>query len=245
MTSYHGGKCLQGRNYAEIITEEAIDIAVNEGFEIKGYCEPFCGMLGVYRHIPDLFKNACYDIKYHAGDVSRSVIMMWQAAQKGWVPPTKPVPRDEFLDMQGDGKSSEYKGFVGHVHAYMGKYFKPYRSRTEKSLKKDSDRIVKITKNLNTVKFNCDEYTQYSNLSGYVIYCDPPYDRTTAQYYNEDDTIRHFDQSKFYDWVLHMSVKNKVFMSEYDKPPMGCKLIYSKSVRTSGKNKVESIYLIN
>lgn len=24
-------------------------------FQIDGYCEPFCGMLGVYRHVPKLW----------------------------------------------------------------------------------------------------------------------------------------------------------------------------------------------
>ena len=53
MTSYHGGKQKIGKKIANIIYEESILIEEETGFKIKGYCEPFCGMLGVYQHIPE------------------------------------------------------------------------------------------------------------------------------------------------------------------------------------------------
>lgn len=55
MTAYHGGKQRLGKKLAEIIVDTSLDIVEDENWEIKGYCEPFCGMLGVYRHIPDFF----------------------------------------------------------------------------------------------------------------------------------------------------------------------------------------------
>ena len=42
---------------SSIIVEESLDIEHEYEFKIKGYCEPFCGMFGVYKHIPDLFDN--------------------------------------------------------------------------------------------------------------------------------------------------------------------------------------------
>jgi hypothetical protein len=112
MTAYHGGKQRLGKTLAEIIVDTSLEIAEDNRFELKGYCEPFCGMLGVYQHIPELFEpegceplrsgcepegcepEGCEEegignrIKYLAGDGNGSVIMMWQAAQKGWKPPT-------------------------------------------------------------------------------------------------------------------------------------------------------------
>ena len=97
MTSYHGGKQRIGKKLANIIVEESVVIAENEGLKIKGYCEPFCGMLGVYQHIPNLYDNelnlrskeGLENLNYVAGDTNNSVVMMWKAAQKGWKPPTK------------------------------------------------------------------------------------------------------------------------------------------------------------
>jgi hypothetical protein len=89
MTSYHGGKQRLGKQLAEIIVDTSLDIAEEEDFDIVGYCEPFCGMLGVYRHIPEFFEEESYDnLTYLAGDGNGSVIKMWKAAQNGWKPPT-------------------------------------------------------------------------------------------------------------------------------------------------------------
>jgi hypothetical protein len=45
MTTYHGGKQRIGKKIAQIIVEESVDMSEEEGWNIKGYCEPFCGML--------------------------------------------------------------------------------------------------------------------------------------------------------------------------------------------------------
>jgi hypothetical protein len=57
MTAFHGGKQRIGRQLSEVIYKESIDISERESFDINGYCEPFCGMLGVYQHLPDLFNS--------------------------------------------------------------------------------------------------------------------------------------------------------------------------------------------
>lgn len=43
MTAYHGGKQRIGKEIATVIADMTQDVT------IKGYCEPFCGMLGVYQ----------------------------------------------------------------------------------------------------------------------------------------------------------------------------------------------------
>ena len=49
MTSYHGGKQRIGKVLAEIIYKTSIALE-DKDLKIRGYCEPFCGMLGMYRH---------------------------------------------------------------------------------------------------------------------------------------------------------------------------------------------------
>jgi hypothetical protein len=72
MTAYHGGKQRIGKQLAEVIVDESIE------------------MLGVYRHIPELFEEEGFeDLQYLAGDANESVVLMWRAAQKGWRPPAQ------------------------------------------------------------------------------------------------------------------------------------------------------------
>jgi len=100
MASYHGGKKRIGKELANIIVDETMDIIEEDDFEIKGYCEPFCGMLGVYQHIPELFEEEGLKLKYKAGDTNKSVIMMWNKAKKGWKPPVKLVTKTKFMKMK-------------------------------------------------------------------------------------------------------------------------------------------------
>ena len=214
MTSYHGGKQRIGRTIAQIIAEEVDEF----DFNVKGYCEPFVGMCGVYQYIPDLFSSHIPKFKYKAGDINKSVIMMWNAAKRGWKPPNKKITKKEFMSLKVDGKSSAKKGFVGHVFGYMGKYFQPFDNRKSvKSIQKTSDNVSRIAKELKSVIFKSGGYTQYSNLKNFVIYCDPPY-QIQAHYYKEEGTRRSFDHEEFWDWCRDMAMNNIVFVSEYKAP---------------------------
>jgi hypothetical protein len=64
MCSYHGGKQRIGKRLSSVIADESLVIEDEYDFKIKGYCEPFCGMLGVYKHIPDLFEDHKPKLKY-------------------------------------------------------------------------------------------------------------------------------------------------------------------------------------
>lgn len=131
--------------------------------KVRGYCEPFCGMLGVYQHIPDLLGDK---LQYLAGDSNCSVIKMWQRAQKGWIPPIREVSKQEFLRLAGNGKSTAVeKGYIGHFYGYRGKYFKPYKEKkNKKSRIKTAEKVSDIALGLSEVTFTCGEYTQFSNL---------------------------------------------------------------------------------
>lgn len=230
MTAYHGGKQRIGKKIAQIIVEESIDMSEEEGWNIKGYCEPFCGMLGVYQHIPELFEENKFKLKYNAGDVNKSVIMMWKAAQKGWKPP-KTVSEKKYNQLR-DGSDSAEKGYVGHQYGFGGKYFKGYAPKYGKTLDSSdaSSRVVKISTKLSDVLFSYGSYEQYSNLRNCVIYCDTPYD-STEQHYRKS-----FDSKKFHDWCKRMSNNNIVFVSEYTAP-REFEQIWSSTSKLTGVSK--------
>ena len=84
MGTYHGGKVRIG----ERIAEEIVALMKKSKKNYTGYCEPFCGFCGVYRHIPDMFEEEFdRDFRFLAGDSNGSVIKMWKGLQGSWNPP--------------------------------------------------------------------------------------------------------------------------------------------------------------
>ena len=209
MTSYHGGKQRIGKKIAHKIYDIATDIEKETGVAFKGYCEPFCGMCGVYQHIPELFEDHKPKLKYKAGDANKSVILMWQEVQKGWIPPTS-CSREKFEQLKGNGESSAEKGFLGHACSFRGKYFANYYP--ERSMK-ITNKVEDMSSKLSLVKFTDGDYDQFSKIRGYIVYCDPPY-KTNSYYYTENHKYKHFDHDKFYQWVEKMACNNLVFISE-------------------------------
>jgi DNA adenine methylase len=249
MTAYHGGKQRIGKKLAEIIYDESTIIEKEDGFEIKGYCEPFCGMLGVYQQIPDLFEDHKPRLKYMAGDTNKSVIMMWQAAQKGWKPPKTSTEKE--YDRLWNSGDSALKGYIGHQYSFGGQFFNGYAPKygKTKDSSKASNNVVKIASRLKKVSFYSKPYTHFSNLQGYVIYCDPPYDNTLSRYYTGSKKERKkFDSDEFFNWCRKMSEKNIVYVSSYNAPK-DFECIFSSShkltgINTSNKKRTEKLYII-
>jgi DNA adenine methylase len=243
MTSYHGGKQRIGKKIAQVIYNESTNIKEEEGFKIKGYCEPFCGMLGVYQHIPELFSSVNDPsrerdsiLKYKAGDKNKSLIMMWKEAQKGWIPPTY-ITKKEYETLKYQKKSTSVKGFIGHVSSFRGIYFGTWDYRLPKTIiKNNSHKVSKIATTLvKDVEFIPGSYRMYTHLKNYIIYCDPPYENTEQRYYNEEVQLLKFDNEDFWRWCRKMSKDNIIIVSSYSAPKD------FKKIWSHGKEK---LYLI-
>lgn len=71
------------------------------------------------------------------------------------------------------------------------------------------ERIQKVEhKNL---EFTNDDYKDFSNLSGTILYLDPPYEQATYKY-----KLGTFNSTEFYDWAYEMSKQNTVIVSSYE-----------------------------
>jgi site-specific DNA-adenine methylase len=254
MTSYHGGKQRIGLEIAENIHLISTIIEDQGHFKIKGYCEPFCGMLGVYRHIPELFEDHRPRLKYKAGDINESVIKMWQAAQKGWKPPTQ-CSETKYNKLKY-APSSALRGYIGHQYSFGGQYFAGYAPKygKTKDSSKASEAVCQIGKILKDVEFRYGSYVKFWNLQGYVIYCDPPYEDTVSRYYNKhsDETLG-FNSEEFWEWCRLMSQNNIVFVSNYSAPD-DTQMVMKSSHKMTGispkakkkvnKKRTEKLYLM-
>ena len=201
---YHGGKSRTGKNISELLKE----LITNNS--LIGYCEPFCGACGVLSHMSSL-----NTIDFLAGDINPSLICMWKSLQEGWVPDLSNVTRERFLELKGDGSSSAEKGFIGHVVTYGGQYFKYFtESLTSDSRLSGSKRsVISISSKMENVEFSCGGYNQYDHIEGYLIFCDPPYEKT-SYYFDESNRMRKFDSSSFWEWCAKMSKKNVIVVNE-------------------------------
>jgi len=238
MTAYHGGKQRIGKYIAETILDESILIENTTNFIIKGYCEPFCGMLGVYKHVHELFEDHAPKLEYKAGDINKSVVMMWNAAKKGWKPSSSHMNKKEFEQLKYNNKYSAIKGFVGHVYTYRGIFFDGYFNHKKSKVENNARNVISISKQIRDVTFSNGDYKKFSNLKGYVIYCDPPYQGGEQRYYRGDSYKNRlvFDSSDFFEWCREMSENNIVFVSEY-KAPSDFKKVWTDS-------KKENLYII-
>ena len=266
MCSYHGGKQRIGKQLAEVIVNESLKIGKDKGLTIKGYCEPFCGMLGVYQHIPDFYEKESSGggeglgkLKYKAGDNSKSVIMMWNAVKNGWEPPTD-VTEEKYNKLK-DGPDSPEKAFVGHQYSFGSMFFKGYAPKYDSTKNASSaiKRIKRISQKLSpssgkNVVFKHGSYAQYSNLKGYIIYCDPPYGNREQWYTGCKG--KSFDSVEFFKWCRIMSEHNIVFVTEYEAPS-DFEKIWSKTIKVTGRGisqkygkgshtkREEKLYVVN
>lgn len=238
---YHGGKARIGQYIAQAIVEETIKV----GFIPIGYCEPFCGMLGVYRHIPDLFELHQLKLNnYVASDLSESLILMWIAAQKGWKPPTKLITREKFYKLKKSRASSALKGYLGHFYAFMGKYFVTFDNRkTQNEANRQSVKITNLGLKLKRVNFTAGDYKTQSDLKQFVIYLDEPYQEQSRYYQEGGQRQPSFDHEEFWQWCRTMSRENLLFISAYSAPDDFVE-VFAMSAKVPTGRKMEKLFCV-
>jgi site-specific DNA-adenine methylase len=229
MTYFLGGKKRIGKEIADNIYNISNVIENESGFIIKGYCEPFCGMMGVYNHIPDLFKNHKPKLKYKGGDRNPYIIKLWKGLQKGFQPPIK-CSKKEYYELKENNDNSLKGIFLGFAASIRGIFRSTY---LERNIESQANECKRIAKKIKDVHLYTGEYTIFSDLKNYIIYCDPPYKGSISPYSIGEIYNTKFEYDKFIKWCEKMSENNIVFVSEYTKPSSDFKLVWSK-----GKEKL-------
>lgn len=233
MTYFPGGKKKLGSEIADTIYNISIDIEKKTNFIIKGYTENFCGMMGVYQHIPELFKHHNPKMKFKATDRNPYLIKLWKGLQNGFDPPIK-CTKTEYYEYKDNDCKSLKAIFLGFACAIRGVFRSTYfpANNIENQAKQCKDIVNKLKK----INFDAGDYTIISNLKGYIIYCDPPYIHTQTPYSIGNKYDTNFDYVKFINWCQKMSENNIIFISEYTKPCKNAILVW--------KNGKEKLYLL-
>lgn len=193
------------------------------------WVEPFVGggnmiaeVIGVNRRI--------------GNDQNLYIIRMFQAVQKGWIPPEE-ISEERYQQLKRNSNifiedEAAMRGFVGIGCSYSGKWFGGY-ARGNDSKGNPRNYCLESKKNLMnqapkiaSVEFYGGDYQAFPIPDNSIIYCDPPYQGTTRYTGN-------FDHKRFWEWCDEQIAKgHKVFVSEYNAPE-NWRCIWEKKVNNS------------
>ena len=107
------------------------------------------------------------------------------------------------------------------------------------------ERLQQLQK-LNKIKATNKSYHAFSDVSGAILYLDPPYEGTSQKGY-----INSFDSQEFYDWAFEIAKTNIVIISSYSISNERFEVVYSfdkaRSCLQGGrgnKRKNEKLFMV-
>ena len=199
------------------------------------YFEPFVGGAWVLQEMTG---------KRIASDGNFALIEMYKALQNGWIPPES-ITKEQYAEYKAKQDPRDpMTAFVGIGCSFAGKWFGGFIGNGEKgdkakcsvrascnSLKTQLPRILETA-------FIHGTFDTHTIGDGWLIYCDPPYQGTTAY-----GAFSGFDHAKFWAAMRSWSKHSTVIVSEYSAPSdFECVLEIKKTnsmYHADGKQKKE------
>jgi len=222
---YLGGKQRIGKHIAEYLQQ----------YENSKYLEPFCGSLGVLKHMTN---KETTGNDYHA-----DLIEMWKAVQKGELKYPESVSEEEYEEAKELKSPSALKAYIGFGMSFGGRYFGAYAhkylgTKKEDFCKEMRNSLERIRPKISNVKFTNKDYREIK-VKGYLIYCDPPYKETKypIKYRRGTKEYDVFDSEEFWKKVREWSKNNVVIVSETSAPPDFEEVWSSDQVRSASRSK--------
>ena len=177
----------------------------------KGYIEPFVGGANV------IDKIKC-DVKI-GYDINKYLIALLNHVKITTDDIPEEISREHYYDVKNNKENYEewYVGLIGFCGAFGANFFGGYATNGNNPRYKNTpyheskNSIIKQSIHLKDIIFECRDYKDLDNLSGYVIYCDSPYKGVFGYKFN-------FIHDEYYEWLRKMCVRNIVLISEYEMP---------------------------
>ena len=185
-------------------------------------------------------------------DINYYLIALFQALQKGWLPPTE-VTREEYMHMKNN--KTEYPpeliGFAGFNCAFGAYFFSGYArcKRGDNYALRGHNNLLKQLPNIQDVEFYHCSYEELDIPRNSLIYCDPPYAKTTT-YKNSEGKIKRFNHERFFEWCIQKKADGHiVFLSEADAPfeclwEKDIEITVSNKDITDKRSRIERLYRI-
>jgi DNA adenine methylase len=227
---YLGGKHEIGRRISAFLEEQCPPNLIK-----GGYLEPFCGSLGVFKHMTDKGYK-----KYIAADIQPDLILMWKKIQKNTLNLPKTISADDYEALKKRHSPNALKAVAGFGLSFGGKFFGGYAQKWSgksgrnfySEFKASIEKIKPAIRRKNVHFYN----KSYINFKphGMLIYCDPPYKHT------QNYSTGEFDYDTFWSTMRLWSKDNCVFISEETAPSDFQAVFKHLKRRTLDKNKAHT-----
>lgn len=205
---YMGGKARTAKYIAPFINEAIRKIGPN-----ALYIEPFVGGCNVLPHILAPLRYAL--------DINPWLIVMYQALQAGWIPPSEVTEETWRRYKTHKPLDDPMTAFCGFGCSFGGKWFGGYARFSEKRWSKSVSRgsgqsvLKKMITCANAIFQQASFFDLPLDCPDCIIYCDPPYESVTA--YAATGT---WDPARFWCHAEAMAQSGAiVFVSEYAEKP--------------------------
>ena len=138
-------------------------------------------------------------------------------------------------------------GFAGFQLSYGSKWFDSYcRDSMEKRNYADEAKrnVDKQSKKLTDILFINRNYAEINIPENSLIYCDPPYEKTT-----KNKAVDNFNHNEFWQWCRDKAKEgHTVFVSEYNAPDdFECvwqkEIVSSLTKNTGAKKGIEKLFM--
>lgn len=199
-----------------------VPILTKELTSDRWYVEPFAGGMNMMDKIDHK--------KRLANDYNNYLIAMWRflVEKPGFNFPTT-IPKelyDTYREMYrimgiggtGDTEEEAMIGWIGFMGSFNGRFYdggySSHNSKGRDYIREQINNTLPQIKKMGGVKFSSASYDKLNVPDNSVIYCDPPYRKTTGY-----ETSKGFDHDKFWDWCRKKAGEgHSVFISEYAAP---------------------------
>lgn len=226
------------------IAKHILPIILKDRKDGQWYVEPFVGGANMIDKV---------DGNRIGADSNKYIIAMWQELQKD----VKPIMIDKshysHIKNNKDLYDDWVVGWAGVACSYSGKWFGGFAGKVNtKGGVRDyqseaHDNLRKQLPSLAGVSFVNSSYSDLYIADDSIIYCDPPYHRTTK--YKDD-----FNHDDFWQWCRDKVAQgHQVFVSEYNAPD-DFECIWQQEVKSSlsangksggNKSSIEKLFIYN
>lgn len=212
----------------------------------KGYLEPFVGGGNLIDKVECDNKFGC--------DLNEYLIELLKHCQETVEDVPNFILKDDYVKVKNNKEDYPiwYQGLIGFC-SFGNKFWNGYASNNKDDISGERTKsyfksLKEQSPNLKGIKFkHCSFQDINTDISNYVIYCDPPYRGTTKYKTNP------FPYEEYYDWCRKMAKNNIVLCSEYWMPD-DFECIWSKETKANfdsnrklgdtKNNRIERLYVL-
>lgn len=213
MASYIGSK--------RRISKEICDVMENIVKEKIPFYDLFCGGLSVS------LEMCGRDYEVHANDIQKDLIFLWEYMKNNEIE-YNDISKEEFIALKNQSHQSYEKSFWMFYGTFnnipYGNMCKP-RTNGRSDTRSRFNTLLKLQERIRRIEnFTSEDYREFRDLKGCIIYLDPPYKGVVNKY------TKSFDHEALYEFIEHVSKHNHVFLSELTPPPNRHVVVYEKQI---------------